>query len=207
MSDETTVQAAPTEEPKKPLTHDEAVAQIRKRQEDAFDQSDFAERLAIAKRKGLKLVENPSIVPTLDELKAAVPLKRDRMRYVKLAVNHFGLYSVPKQRGRRKPHMTARQQSIKSAALRIFKQLMDDKAERLKAVCAKEGFEYLGIPDSAVPELAKQAGLRATKEYFEAKHRKTRKALRRQKFSRAVNAGTTTTSEKCFVGRGGEYGS
>ncbi len=102
--------------------------------------------------------------------------------------------------------MTQRAQSIKSTALRIFKQLMDEKAERLKAVCAKEGFEYLGIPDSAVPELAKRAGMLATKEYFEKKHRKTQKALRRQKFSRAVNAGTTTTSEKRFVESGGQYG-
>lgn len=206
MSEAETIQTPTPEEPKKPLNHEEAVAKVRKQQEDAFDQSDYAERFAIAKRKGLKLVEDPSIVPTLDELKAAVTLKRDRMHYLKLAVNHLGLYSVPRKQGRRKPHMTQRAQSIKSTALRIFKQLMDEKAERLKAVCAKEGFEYLGIPDSAVPELAKRAGMLATKEYFEKKHRKTQKALRRQKFSRAVNAGTTTTSEKRFVESGGQFG-
>ena len=204
MAEETT--QAPTEEHKTPLTHESAVAKIRKQQEEAFDKADYAERFAVATRKGLKLVQDPSIVPTLDELKAAVTLKRDRMRFIKLAVNHFGLYSVPKKQGRRKPHMSHRQQSIKSAALRIFKSLMDGKAERLKAVCAKEGFDYIGIPDSAVPELAKRAGLQATKEHFEAQQRKRQKACRRQKFSRAVNAGITTTSEKRFVENGGQFG-
>lgn len=199
--------AEPQAEPKKPMTRAEAVAIILAKQEEAFNTSDYNERLAVAKRKGLKLVEDPSYIPTIEELKAAVPLKRDRWNYVKLAKNSNGLLSVPKPQGRRKPHMTKKSQDIKSAALRIFKGLVADKAERIKAVCAKEGFEYLGIPDSAIPALGAEAAKRGMKEVHERRRAKNRKARRRQKFSRRTNANIPPrTSEKSYVEKGGQYG-
>jgi hypothetical protein len=195
------------EAPVPQMTKEQAVAVLLARQESSFKEADYAERLAIAQRKGLDIVEDPSYVPTIEELTAAVPLKRDRLTYKVFAKNTHGLLSIPKQRGRRKPHMTKHQQAIKSASLRHFKHLMEEKAERLLAVCAKEGFEYLGVPESAIPEIGKQAAILGMREVNEQRRAKNRKARRRQQFSRGVNTGLTATSEKRYVNQGGQFGS
>jgi hypothetical protein len=196
-----------TETPLPQMTKAQAVAVILARQESSFKEADYAERLAIAQRKGLDIVKDPSYVPTIEELTAAVPLKRDRLTYKVFAKNTHGLLSVPKQKGRRRPHMTQHQQAIKSASLRHFKHLMEEKAERLRVVCAKEGFEYLGVPESAIPEIGKQAAILGMREVNEQRRAKNRKARRRQQFSRGVNAGLTATSEKRYVNQGGQFGS
>lgn len=196
----------PQPEAPKQLTREEAVAKILAQQFEAFDASDYQERFAVAKRKNLALVSDPSYIPTLDELKAAVPLKRDRFTYKKLAKNAHGLLSMPKQRGKRKPHLNKHQQSIKSAALRIYRGLLESKSETLRAVCKKEGFEYIGIPESALPALGAQAAKQALREVNELRRSKNRRARRRQQFSRGVNAGLVTTSEKQYVEKGGQFG-
>lgn len=188
------------------MTREQAVANVLARQLEQFDVADYNERFQIAKRKNLDLVKDPSYIPTLNELKAAVPLKRDRWTYKKLAKTAHGLLAIPRQRGKRKPHLNKRQQTIKSTALRIFRSLMEAKAETLLAICKKEGIEYIGIPESAIPSVGAEAARRALQEVNANRKAKNRRARRRQQFSRDVNAGLTTTSEKRYVENGGQFG-
>lgn len=190
------------------MTREQAVEMVLKHQMSAMDTRDHAERLEVGIRKGL-ITEDPSVVYTLAELKELVLLRRDRMTYIKLAKNSQGLLAVPKQRGRRKPHMTKHQQDIKSTSLQIFKQLFTEKAERLKAVCKKEEIEYLGVPDSAVPELGARAAKQALTVVAERRRHKRNKAHQRQKYSRSVNAGLfgmNNPGERNYVESGGQYG-
>ena len=213
MSEETTASA---EQPKVEMTREQAIEFVLAKQNFMFNESDRAERTAVAKRKGIEL--NPSIDYTLEELKLKVPLKRDRLNYDwknedkctsgVLAKDKNGLLSMPKPKGKRKPHMTLHQQAIKSASLRIFRALFEEKAERLKAVCKKEQFEYIGVPESSIPELGARAARMAVQEVNESKRRRRAKARRRQDFSRKVNAGTfgnARPSERNYVEHGGQY--
>jgi len=195
-------------EAKPQMTREQAVEYVLGHQIKSFEQNDIKQRIQIALRKGI-ITENPSIEYTLEELKALVPLPHDRWNYIKIAKTSQGLLAVPKQRGRRKKHMTKHQQDIKSTSLSIFKQLFAAKAERLKAVCKTEEIEYLGVPDSALPELGTQAAMQALTAVKDKAKRKRDKARRRQKYSRAVNAGIfgmNNPGERNFVEHGGQYG-
>lgn len=196
---------SPDVEAPKPPTREEAIAKVVEQQLKNHNAADRNERLQKLMRSGKY---NPSIEYTDEELKALVPLKRDRWNYIKLAKNSHGLLSFPKQHGRRKKHMTKRGQEIKSMSLQIFKGLFEERAERLKAVCKKENIEYIGVPDSAIPELGARAAKQAMQQVNEKRRRKAQKARRRQEHSRKVNAGIITvgTSEKRFVNSGGQYG-
>jgi hypothetical protein len=196
---------APEVEAPKPLTHEQQIAQVVEQQLKMHDAADRNERIQKLMRSGKY---NPSVEYTDAELKALVPLKRDRWTYIKLAKNAHGLLSFPKTPGRRKKHLTKRAQEIKSMSLAIFKNLFNERAERLKAVCAKESIEYIGVPDSAIPELGARAAKQAIVAVNEKRHAKKQKARRRQEHSRLVNAGVITvgTSESSYVQHGGQFG-
>jgi hypothetical protein len=211
-------------------TKGEVVAMILKQQHEQFVKSDYAERLALAKRLSKNgqpwnnplhflQFDNPSIEYSLEELKSLTPpLDRDRLNYEwlnkakgtagTLAFNEHGLLSIGKGSGRRKPHMNKHQQSIKSASLRIFRELFTSRAELLQATAAEQKIEYLGIPDAMLPKLGQMAAQLAMKEVKQARRLRSRKARRVQQHSRKVNAGllTISTSQKTYVNRGGEYG-
>ncbi len=199
---------APEAEAKPQMTREQAVEYVLGHQIKSFEQNDIKQRIQIALRKGI-IEANPSVEYTLEELKALVPQPQDRWNYIKIAKTSHGLLAVPKQRGRRKKHMTKHQQDIKSTSLSIFQQLFAAKAERLKAVCKKEEIDYLGVPDSAIPELGARAAKRALTVVKDKAKRKRDKARRRQKYSRAVNAGIFGNSrpgERNFIEHGGQYG-
>jgi hypothetical protein len=227
------VTATPEVKPEpQPMTREQAVAAILARQLSSFDESDHAERLAIAKRKSTcghagnnplfgMVFDNPSITYTLEELKAMVPLERDRLNYDwkraeddpkktcgKLAKNMYGLLAIPRPKGSRKPHMNKHQQAIKSESLRIFRRLFAEAAEKLQAVCKGENIEYLGVPDASIPALGAKAAKLALQAVADKRRAKARRARRRQDHSRRVNAGliTISTSEKRYVNRGGQFG-
>jgi len=196
------------------FTKEMVVKLIIENQLKDFDRHDHAERLKIAKRKGAAgnplfiVFNNPSIEFTLDELRALVPLDRDRMKYLKLAKNLHGLLSIPKQKGRRNHHMSQRHQALKCESLRVFRDVLEMHVKSFKGICAQNGQEYMGIPDDAIPEISKQAARIAIRNVNETRLRKRTKARRRQEHSRKVNAGllTKATSETRYVNRGGEYG-
>lgn len=195
-----TEEAAPVK-----MTQAEIVAKIKKQQDEAFDKADHAERLTIAMRRGLI---NPCIEYTLDELKALVPLKRDRYRLIKFAVNRFGLYAGPRPKGKKKPHMSLPAQRIKSASLLIFQRLFKEKAENLEAVCGRENIKYIGVPESAIPEIGARAANLALGAVADDRKRKRKVRRRMQQFQRKVNAGILpgNTGERNYSFRGGEYG-
>jgi hypothetical protein len=230
--------AAPASEPQETQpqqppapTHEEMVATIRKAQERDFDKHDREERLKKLIRKSscgqpwnnpLFGAYNPSLEYTLEELKILVPLERDRLSYnwVKkneagevitegcLSVNKYGLYSVPRPHGRLKPHMNHRQQAIKSAAIRVFRKLVEETSASLRATCKEEQIEYLGLPDAMIPELGAKAMRIAVREVTATRKYYTRKNRRQQEFARRTNAGLEqkSASAKRYINRGEQYG-
>jgi hypothetical protein len=197
-------------------TKAEVVAMILKQQEESFLRADHDERLKIALQRkktgrypellGLKF-DNPSIEYSLDELKVLVPLERDRMKYIKLAMNKHGLLSVGKPHGRLKPRMNKHQQAIKSASLHIFRSLFQSRSELLQATAANEKIEYLGIPDAMLPKLGAIAAQLAMKE-VKAKRRSKRDVRKRmQQASRKVNYGLLAGNQAHnFIMKGNQYG-
>ena len=186
-------------------TKEEVVAQILKQQEAAFEHNDLAERLKIGARLSKcgqpwnnplfgMTFDDPSIEYTLAEMKVFVPLERDRMNYNwenkdkgtkgVVAANVHGLYAMPRGHGRRKPHMNLKQQAIKSTAIRIFKELFEKAGQSLKATCAKEEIEYLGIPDAMIPELGAKATSIAARVVKAANRARSRNNARRAGWSR-----------------------
>ena len=225
---ETPAQDAQPQEQKPAPTLAEMVATVRLNQERDFDRRDYARRLKILIRKSTSGKQhnnplfgyyNPSIEYSLDELKALIPLDEDRLNYSfqptkeggtggVLAENRHGLYAVPASHGRRKPHMTHRQQAVKSAAIRIFRKLIEATGTTLRATCKEQEIEYLGIPDATIPELGQKATRIAVREVTAQRKAYSRNNRRRQEHSRKVNRGllTVSTSEVNYVNRGGEYG-
>ena len=225
----TPAQTTPTPPPAPaPMTREAATAFVLAKQEESYEKADYEERLAVLKRRSengqpwnnpLFGTYNPSIEYTHEELKALITLDRDKLNYAwvnekkntcgKFAKKRHGLLCIPKQRGRRKPHLTPQQQAIKSESLRIFRSLLEERAEKLQAICKEEKLEYLGVPESAFAELGAKAAKLGMQAVQDKRRRKASKARRRQEHSRKVNAGliTISTSEKRYVNRGGEYGS
>jgi hypothetical protein len=236
MTEETTAAApAPEQTPQPPApTLKEMVATVRKAQENDFDKHDREERLKILIRKStcghygnnpLFNYYNPSLEYSLEELKVLVPLERDRWNYAWksekvstksdksgkvtegcYAENRHGLYSVPRTGGRRNPHMSHKNQAIKSASIRAFRKLVEETGTSLRATCKEQEIEYLGLPDAMIPELGAKAMRIAVREVTAQRKAHSRDKRRRQEFSRRTNAGLINTSEKSYVNRGGEYG-
>jgi hypothetical protein len=194
------------------MDRDVVVRLIVENQLKDYDRNDHAERMKIGRRKAVNgdmnfvLFNDPSIIFTLDELKVLVPLDRDRLHYTKLAKNMHGLLSIPKQKGRRKHHMSQRHQALKSESIRVFAGLLETHVAKFKATFAGTGVEYSGIPDDVISVIGKQAARIAIRNVNEAQRRKHTKARRRQEHSRKVNAGLTVTSAKRYINRGGPYG-
>ena len=200
MTESAAVAPAPVSEQQPAITQEQITALIARKQQEDFDRNDHAERLMLAKRLSTcgnagnnplfhMKFDDPSVTYSLDELKAYVPLDRDRVKYIKLALNRHGLFSVPKQTGRRNPRMAKRQQGIKSATLRIFKQLFEQSSLLLKATCIEQEIEYLGIPDAAVPALGEKATRIAIRNYRAEQKATRRKARRVQEASRKLSRG------------------
>ncbi len=233
MTEETTAAAPAPEQPQQPPapTHEEMVATVRAAQERDFDKNDRAERLKILIRKStcghagnnpLFGAYNPSLEYSLEELKALVPLERDRLNYgwQKLneagevitegcySVNKHGLYSVPRPHGRLHPRMNHRQQAIKSAAIRVFRKLVEATGASLRATCKEEQIEYLGLPDAMIPELGAKAMRIAVREVTASRKFYTRNKRRQQEFARRTNAGLEQKSASAtrYISRGGQFG-
>lgn len=209
-------------------THEDMVALVRTNQEKDFDRHDRDERMRVLIRKAscghagnnpLFGAYNPSLEYSLAELRVLVPLERDRLNYSfeptkpggtagKVAENRHGLCAVPHAGGRRKPHMNHKQQAIKSAAVRMFRKLVDEMSVSLRATCAEQEIEYLGIPDAMIPELGAKASRIAVREVTAQRKAHSRNKRRRQEHSRKANAGllSTSTQEAQYVNRGGKYG-
>lgn len=222
-------QEQPEAQPQPEMTREQVIKLIRENQQKDYDRNDHAERLRLCVRKsksgqpwnnplhGMDF-ENPSIVYTLDELRAFMPLERDRLSYSfeaskeggttgVLATNKHGLFSIGRPHGRRKPHMNLHQQAVKSESLRVFRNLLAERSAAIEAECKEQGIEYIGIPDALLGEIGKQAARIAIRN-LKAKYGAYRfKANRVQQHSRFVNAGllTIATSQRRFIRAGGQY--
>lgn len=227
MIEATGAAAEPQPQPHAP-THEDAVAIVRKNQEKDFDRREHTQRLTILIRKSdcghagnnpLFGAYNPSLEYSLAELRTLTHIE-NRLNYSfeptkpggtggVLAENKYGLYSVPKAptTARKKPHMNHRQQAIKSAAIRIFRKLVEERGTSLRATCKEQEIEYLGLPDAMIPKLGEQATRIAIREITAQRKAYSRNNRRRQEHSRKVNAGllSVATSETNYVNRRGQF--
>lgn len=169
------------------------------RQHIAFREQEWAnvadaERTRIAKARGM--FKDPSVQITLEELRAAVPLQGDTMRYAKdkagnprMALTKHGFPAGPKGRGRQNPHMTKTAQAIKSRAIIVFRGLFNKRIAELEKAAVASGETFNGIPTADLGPLGARATMIAA-GYFRRDFKAGKRAARnRKKLSRAINAG------------------
>lgn len=175
------------------------------------------DQIRLAKAKGLL---DPSVELKPEELRALVPLEGDTMRYAvypeghpqagepRLALDSHGMISYPKPHGRKKKHMTKRDQAIKSAYLRISKDLFTIEAGKRVVAAQAEGTEFVGLSQDEMTAIAAKAARLATIEVL--KVRKFQRTVRNriEQLSRGVNAGLLPggLNARTFAYGGGQYG-
>lgn len=166
-----------------------SLEKAREHRETQWNLNADAERLRIARKNGL--FSEPSVIPTPEELRAAVTLPGDTIRYRKLATDKHGLLSLSKPpKGRKNPHMTPRQQRAKAAGILAFGRVFRNRFHNLSDKAKAEGTEFKGVPVkelSAIGARAAMVGFADNKRNLRAAARKARK---RQELSRKINAGT-----------------
>jgi hypothetical protein len=104
--------------------------------------------------------------------------------------------------------MNHRQQAIKSAAIRVFRKLVEATGASLRATCKEQEIEYLGLPDAMIPELGAKAMRIAVREVTASRKFYTSRKRRQQEFTRRTNAGLEqkSASAKRYINRGGQFG-
>lgn len=154
-----------------------------------------AERMRIAKAKNLF---GPSVEPTREELRLAVPLEGDTIRYAKdkdgkprIAPGRNGLGGMVSRHGhgRKKKHMTKAAQAIKSASIASFRLIFGAHRAGVAAQAAADNKEFVGVPEQDIAALGAKAaalGHRTVKLNAAAARRRARN---RSKLSRKINRG------------------
>lgn len=179
--------AVPENAPPPQPTPEQMAIRAHEMHQEQWDGVVDAERVRIARQRGL--FTDPSVQPTVAELRAAVPLPGDTFKYIKLAKNRHGLPSWPKPKGRQNPRMTKGQMAVKSASLVIFRRLFSTHVTKIEAIAREKGIEFHGVPTEDLAPL----GVRATKlglQQVKAEHKYFRRRERnRKKLSRRINAG------------------
>lgn len=224
------VQAAPVAAEQKPLTREEVVGKIREGQLQQMASADRERRLKIARRGyRVNLTHDdgrpytsvvqlgPSVIPTDEELRAMVPMPEDRLNYTwanpkkgtagVVAENKYGLISVGRPHGRKKPHMSKRKQLVHGASLRIYKKLFAEAVKVAEAAAAKDGKPYAGVPEDYVQTLAAKSLRLGAREVYRSYKAQKRHERRIQQASRSVNNGLLPGNQVTgYINRGGEYG-
>lgn len=170
-----------------PVTPEDMAAKAHAFVQGQWDSIADNARAIIAKRKGL--FSDPSVQPTLDELRAAVPLEGDTLKYKVIARGRLGTLAFPKQTGRRRPHMTKHAQHVKSESLRVFRHLFTNHVHTLEILARKAGEPFNGVPADDLPKLGARAAVLAAKAVKNTRAERRRRARNQQKLSRRINAG------------------
>ncbi len=89
----------------------------------------------------------------------------------------------------KKGHMPKKEQTIKSAALRIFRRLIAPIIDAAKGHFASLGVEFQGVPVDVLGKVGARAGELAIYEYMRTCRSRRSRRNRAQQFSRRVNAG------------------
>lgn len=189
--------AVPVSLPPQPQINPEQLAQQYARfQQNEWDKAVQGSRMVQARERGLSVAFDPSVVLTPAELVAMVPLEGDDIRYAKdadgkprMATNKYGMFSWPKQRGRRRPHMTKHAQAVKSSAIRIFKGLFAKRIIELEAAAVQSGETFNGIPNDALPAIGARATILASKGIADNRKARRRRMRNESKLQRRINTG------------------
>lgn len=198
-------------------TPEEFRAQIGSILEKQFAGAADKVRRTKATAKGLI---DPSKDLTDDELRALIPLEGDTIKYAKypeghpkagqprMAFDSHGFIALPKAHGRRKKHMTKRDQAIKSAYLRISKDLFTVVAGKKITEAEAKGEKFVGLNEEEMRKIAAKATRLAMVEVL--KTRKFQKTVtnRMQDLSRSINAGILpgNTDARNYAHGGSQYG-
>ena len=156
----------------------------------------------VAAGHGIAFDENEQVKP--EELRFFVPLPGDSMNYAadektklpRLALDKYGFISFPKQHGRRRKHLSGRENVIKGLALQAFPMFFAEHGGKLlldaKAAAVKAGVDFdettFGIPDADMPKIYEKANVAATAMYERNAKLTRRQRRRQQQLSRRINA-------------------
>lgn len=189
------------EPPPAQATPEEVHARIVAFRQKVWDDSVKAERLKIAKRRGY--INKDSKEKEIEDALLKVTLPGDEINYAKdkngnprLAKDRHGLLSFPKTRGRRKPHMTKHQNTVKSAAIGIFQRLFKSHGLKLEAAAKAAGEDFFGVPEKDLPRIGARAAMLALRQVRRENAEQRQRARRQQQFSRRVNWGLVNGNQR-----------
>jgi hypothetical protein len=166
-------------------------------------------------KSGLKLAEahgseiKDGKFADIGGLRNLVPLPGDTIRYAKdskgnsrIATDRHGFISFPKQRGRRKPHISAHLQTIKNRSISVFRGLFLDHAADLQAKAKAAGEVFNGVPVDDFSKLGARAAVIGAARVKAEQHLARRRARNQQKLSRKINAGILpgNTNRRAYCG-------
>jgi hypothetical protein len=174
-------------------------------------------RQAKAAAKGLL---DPSIELSPEELRALIPLEGDTMRYAvypkghpqagepRLALRFTRDDFIPKPHGRKNKHMSKRNQAIKSAYLRISKDLFTIAAGKKIKAAEADGTEFVGLSQDDMTKIAAKAARLGTIEVIKTRRFQRNVRNRVQQLSRGINAGLLPggVNARNFAYSGGQFG-
>lgn len=194
--------------------------QIAKAQEFAYGQWNAvadAERIKIAKRRGL-LPAEPGKDATEDDRKTYtakvkaiakdIALEGDTLRYAKdrdgnprIVTGRFGMPAYPKQHGRRRHRMNKAGQTLKSTAIGIFRNSYPMLIEKLEAEAKAAGLPFNGVPVEELSKLSTKSALLAKVQVRQGARDKRRRKRNEAKLQRRINAGVLpgNTNRRAYV--------
>lgn len=173
------------------------------------------ERTRIAKAKGLLKAEDMADKEKVAAVIKGITLEGDTMVYAKdkdgiprIAASRLGFICFPKQKGRKKRHLTKTEMAIKSAALRIFRRLFVEISTTIEAQMVAKGEEYFGVPQEIIANIGARAARLGALEVATHSRLARRYVRRQQALSRGINRGTIAgnTPRRNYVQAGGQFG-
>ena len=127
--------------------------------------------------------------PTIAVLRLLVELPGDTMKYKVVAVDRHGLPALPKQHGRRKPHVSKKQLTIRSRTINFFRSLFVKHNANLEAAAGAEDKPFDGTPQADAAKLGLRASSLAAEQVARDARDKRRRKRNQQILSRKINYG------------------
>lgn len=126
---------------------------------------------------------------TIEVLRLLVELPGGTMKYKVVAVDRHGLPALPKQHGRRKPHVSKQKLTIRSRTINFFRSLFVKHTANLAAASEAEGKPFEGTPQADMPKLGLRASSMAADQVARDARDKRRRKRNQQILSRKINYG------------------
>jgi hypothetical protein len=176
-----------------------------------FENQADDERRRIAKKRGLfKAFNGAEHNPSVEELRVAVELDGDTIRYAKdakgnerIARDKHGFLARPKRTGRRNPHRSKTAHAIKNAAVSVFRTLFLQRRDELQREAAANGTKFEGVPKEELVKIGAKSAVRGHRRAEKLARVKRDRARNQQTLSRHINAGILPGNTNRLAYQGG----